>query len=81
MELSGYIYICSAGETFDSIALALWDDENYAADLLCANPEYCTQQVFSGGARARCKCTGGAGRHIHAGTGKGPMEGVSAWRI
>ena len=51
MEMSGFVYICSGGETFDSIARELWQDENYAADLLCANPETCMTQVFSGGER------------------------------
>lgn len=49
MEMSGFVYVCSAGETFDSIALKLWNDENYAAEILCANPEYSTQQIFLGG--------------------------------
>ena len=49
MELSGYQYTCSGGETFDSIALELFDDEKYAADLMCANPEYCDCFVFTGG--------------------------------
>lgn len=49
MTLTGFKYVCSAGETFDSIARELWEDENYASDLMCANPEYCTKQVFTGG--------------------------------
>lgn len=49
MEMSGFVYMCSAGETFDSIALELWNDENYAAEILCANPEYSTRQIFFGG--------------------------------
>ena len=47
-ELSGYVYRCSAGETFDSIALAIYDDEKYAADLMNANPGYVHKIVFSG---------------------------------
>lgn len=49
MQLSGFVYRCSGGETFDSIAFDIWGDEKYAADLLCANPEYCARQVFLGG--------------------------------
>lgn len=49
MDMSGLKYTCSAGETFDSIARELWSDEKYAAELLCANPEYCTQMMFLGG--------------------------------
>lgn len=49
MTLTGYMYVCSGGETFDSIAWDLWGDENRAAELLCANPEHATRQVFLGG--------------------------------
>jgi hypothetical protein len=49
MELSGYQYKCSAGESFDSVALELYGDEKHAADLLMANPELCHVSVFKGG--------------------------------
>ena len=49
MTLSGKGYHCSAGETFDSIALAVYGDEKYAADLLGANPALCRVPVFTGG--------------------------------
>lgn len=49
MILSGNGYRCSGGETFDSVALEVYGDERYAAELLCANPELCTTAVFSGG--------------------------------
>lgn len=49
MTLTGFVYTCSGGETFDSIARELWEDENFAADLMCANPEHATKQVFTGG--------------------------------
>jgi len=49
MTLSGYAYTCSGGETFDSIALSLYEDEKYASELMCANPEYCMVAVFKGG--------------------------------
>lgn len=49
MELSVYKYTCSGGETFDSIARTIYGDENYAAELLCANPELCGRQMFLGG--------------------------------
>lgn len=51
MEMTEYVYLCAAGETFDGIARDLWQNEKYAADLMCANPEYCGQAVFSGGER------------------------------
>ena len=49
MQLSDYVYPCSAGETFDSAALAVYGDEKYAAELLCANPELCGKIMFTGG--------------------------------
>ena len=49
MEDSGYRYFCAAGETFDSVALVKYQDEKFAADLLCMNPEYCHITTFVGG--------------------------------
>lgn len=49
MTLSGYTYRCSAGETFDSVALAIYGDEKYAADLLSANAGKADKLTFSGG--------------------------------
>lgn len=49
MQMSGYAYVCSGGETFDSIARELWSDENFAADLMCANPEHTSKIIFLGG--------------------------------
>ena len=51
MTLTGFVYVCSGGETFDSIARELWEEENYAADLMCANPEIqlTGKSVFTGG--------------------------------
>lgn len=49
MTLSGQGYLCSAGETFDLVALTVYGDEKYAAELLCANPEYSCTPVFVGG--------------------------------
>lgn len=48
MKLSGYLYRCSAGETFDMVALNVYGREKYAADLMNANPEYATRAVFAG---------------------------------
>ena len=48
MEMSGFIYTCTAGDTFDSVARDVYGDEKYAAELLCANPEHSTQIVFTG---------------------------------
>ena len=49
MTLSGKSYRCSEGETFDSVALMIYGDEKYAAELLNANPHLCLIPVFSGG--------------------------------
>jgi hypothetical protein len=49
MKLTGQVYLCSAGETFDSVALALYGEEAYAADLLNANPALCRKPIFTGG--------------------------------
>lgn len=49
MTLSGKSYPCSAGETFDSVALLLYGDEKYAAEILNANPHLCTIPIFNGG--------------------------------
>jgi hypothetical protein len=49
MELSGWGYHASAGETFDVVALMVYGDEKYAAELMCANPELMDRQYFTGG--------------------------------
>ena len=49
MEMSGYGYIASARESFDSIALEVYGDEEYAKDLLMANPQYGGLMRFKGG--------------------------------
>lgn len=51
--MSGYIYRCSAGESYDSIALALYGDEKYAPELMQANPEQCGICTFMGGEELR----------------------------
>lgn len=49
IQYSGLQYNVAANESFDSIALAVYGDEKYAADLMDANPNYCGQTVFDGG--------------------------------
>ena len=49
MDLSGYLYHCSAGETFDGIALLIYGDEKYASELMAANPDLVLVTVFTGG--------------------------------
>ena len=49
MTQSGQSYHCSAGETFDSIALFIYGDEIYASELMSANPTLCNKTIFKGG--------------------------------
>lgn len=49
MTLSGQKYRCSAGETFDKVAVEVYGDEVYACELLEANPTLCMIPIFSGG--------------------------------
>lgn len=49
MKMSGLAYICSAGETFDTVALKVYGHERYAAQLLEANPLLVSQLIFDGG--------------------------------
>ena len=49
MNRSGYGYRCAAGESWDSVALKIYGDEKYAADLLAANPALCRLLIFTGG--------------------------------
>ncbi len=51
--MTNYVYIASAGETFDSVAREVYGDEKYAAEILCANPEVCGKGVFDGGEHLR----------------------------
>lgn len=51
MTMSGYYYSAKSGDTWDSVALACYQSENFAAELLCANPELDGKSVFSGGER------------------------------
>lgn len=49
MLMSGMGYICSAGESFDSVALSVYGDEAYASELLSANPAMSDKMIFEGG--------------------------------
>ena len=49
MMTSGYTYTARQGDTFDSIALDLYEDERYASELLWVNPALCEVLVFEGG--------------------------------
>lgn len=53
MQMTGYKYIASGGQTFDTIAMEMYGDEKYAADLMCANPELATKAFFTGGEGVR----------------------------
>lgn len=49
MTESGYVYAASAGETFDGIALAVYGDEKYAAELMQANVDHAKKLILTGG--------------------------------
>ena len=49
MEMSGYKYTASAGESPDSIAREVYGDEKYVSELLCANPELALKIRMTGG--------------------------------
>ena len=51
--ISGYGYRCAAGESFDSVALVLFGDEKYAADIMRVNPELIGRLVFDGSEELR----------------------------
>lgn len=53
MKRSDYEYHCAAGESWDSVALEVYGDEKYAADLLAVNPALCGKIIFTGGERLR----------------------------
>ena len=63
----GYEYLCSAGETFDSVALAVYGDEKYAA-------EYLQRMVFSGGERLALPETGTVLDRTGEDTGTAPWK-------
>lgn len=44
-------YLCSAGESFDIVALLLYGDAQYTPALLSANPALCHLLRFAGGER------------------------------
>jgi len=49
MQKSEYVYQCSRGQTFDSVALELYGNEKYAEQLLEMNPAFAGRFVFEGG--------------------------------
>lgn len=53
MNRSGYEYHCAAGESWDSVALAVYGRESCAADILAANPALCHLTIFTGGEKLR----------------------------
>ena len=49
MTLLDTKYVCVAGETWDWIALVVYGNEKYAAELLSANPRFSFLPSFTGG--------------------------------
>lgn len=51
---AGYIdYIAQGGDTFDSIALAAYNEERMATTIITANPDLCDVLIFEGGERVQ----------------------------
>lgn len=69
-QMSGLAYVCSTGETFDSVALAVYDDEKYACDLMNANPALVGTSCFAGGEKLALpvvrRTTDGQGNSLNA---------------
>ena len=52
--IKGYIdYVTTAGDTFDMIALAAYDDELLASTVIEANLDYCDVLIFDAGTTLR----------------------------
>lgn len=76
MNLSGQEYICSACDTFDSVALAVYGDEKYACELLAANQGLCTVMTFSGGETLKLPVVG----IQNTGDGESYMPAKAPWK-
>ena len=49
-QIVGYIsYIAQGGDTFDSIALAAYNEERMASTIITANPDLADVLIFEGG--------------------------------
>lgn len=50
----GFIeYTAQGGDTFDSIALAAYNEERMASTIIAANPDLCDVLIFEGGELVR----------------------------
>lgn len=53
-QITGYIdYVAQGGDTFDSIALAAYNEERMAGTIIAANPDLCGVLIFEGGEAVR----------------------------
>ena len=76
MDVRKEKYRCAGGETFDSVALMLYGDERYAAQLITVNPELVGMRAFAGGEMLRLpdmEITDETGEEAYAGS-------VAPWR-
>lgn len=49
-QIVGYIdYVAQGGDTFDSIALAAYNEERMASAIIAENPDLCDVLIFEGG--------------------------------
>lgn len=49
MDRSGYVYRAATGETFDAIALNVFGNTAFSAEILSVNPKLCEKICFDGG--------------------------------
>lgn len=55
----GFIeYTAQGGDTFDSIALAAYNEERMASAIITANPDLCDVLIFEGGELVRIPIVG-----------------------
>ena len=53
-QITGYIdYVAQGGDTFDSIALAAYNEERMAGTIIAAKPDLCDMLIFEGGEAVR----------------------------
>lgn len=75
MILSGFEYHASAGESFDSVALAVYGDEKYASELIQANAGIANKLIFTGGETIKLPSL-----YVPTGKNRGEQIGKAPWK-
>lgn len=52
-KLGSIEYTAAGGDTFDSIALAAYDEERMASVIIAANPDFADLLIFEGGEKVQ----------------------------